>query len=124
MKDSLWHVTTDCLGSDSIYIHVASFDSTRLPYTRGLYFATHPKDPNQTGFGAPGVVQNYWPDAVKGDSVIWEMPSIFGEYLLTFRGRFNLAQDSIKGKMYYHTIGNGPDLPDCPVVFTKAIAVQ
>ncbi len=126
LLDSMWHGKTNCPYADSAYICLRSFDSTKLPYRRDMAFRSSPyAEFGQSSLGSPITRQNYWPDAARGDSIILEMPSPFGAYDITFYGRFNPAQDTLRGRLYYTTIGNVPDLPECgPMVFTRVKVIR
>lgn len=127
LLDSMWHGRTDCPYADSAYICIRSFDSTISPYRRGvaLGFSPYAQLFAQSSPSIPATRQNYWPDRVGGDSIILGMPSPFGAYDITFYGRFNPRQDSLRGTIRYTTIGNVPDLPECgPIVFTKVRRIQ
>lgn len=126
-QDSLWYSFTECPYADSTYICIMSFDATKLPYQRGLALKIAPYSEGlDGGTGLPLNQQNYWPDAIRGDSVIWMMPYVWGEYEITFYGRFNPAQDTLRGKLRYTpSIRNPPVLPECgPIIFTKVKKVQ
>ena len=117
-NSELWHSAGQFLCFDSCAIlfkpAMGNFKEMRKMYMKG------DNDADNISMGTS--VPNFFPDPIKGDSIRFELAGqCFMRYIIVFEGRFNVANDTLKGRLRYRkTNPNEADQPNrYPCIFTK-----
>ena len=117
-ESQLWHSASQflCFDSCAIEFHapIGQFRNVYKIYMKG------DNDADNISMGTS--VPNFFPDPIKGDSIRFELPGqCFMRYIIIFEGRFNVANDTLKGRLRYRkTNPNEADQPNrYPCIFTK-----